>query len=108
MKRQRVLYLRQTQIGEETVQALSELDQLQSLNVFGVPITPATLSALERLLHLRRIYVAQSQILPDSIQFQPLIESSCSRFACLRDRSDSKRRRITPPVLAQEHHYEHS
>jgi hypothetical protein len=62
MKRLRVLHLRDTQIGDETVQALRALDQLESLNIFGAPVTPAAVSTLERLPNLRRVYTADTEI----------------------------------------------
>ena len=41
---------------------LDHLDQLESLNVFGTPVTPAALPAMARLPKLAHCYAGQTAI----------------------------------------------
>ena len=62
MKRLRVLRLTHTGIGDPTLEGLSVLDQLESLNVFGTRVTPAALPAIARLPRLAHCYVGETAI----------------------------------------------
>ena len=62
MKRLRVLKLMGTRTTDTTVQGLGSLDQLESLNVFGTPVTPAALPTVARLPKLAHFYAGQTSI----------------------------------------------
>lgn len=62
MKRLRVLRLMHARITDTTVQGLGRLDQLESLSVFGTPITPAALPAIAVLPKLKHVYAGQTAI----------------------------------------------
>lgn len=62
MKRLRVLRLMHARITDTTVQGLGRLDQLESLSVFGTPITPAALPAIAVLPRLKHVYAGQTAI----------------------------------------------
>jgi hypothetical protein len=51
-----------TRITDKTVQSLGALDQLESLNVFDTPVTPAALPAIARLPNLAHCYAGQTAI----------------------------------------------
>ena len=65
MKRLRVLRLMHTQITDATVQALSGLNQLESLNVFGTGVTPVALQVAARLPKLQHLYAGETRIPAD-------------------------------------------
>ena len=62
MKRLRVLRLMHTRISDTTVLGLDNLDQLESLSVFGTPVTAAALPAIARLPKLAHCYAGQTAI----------------------------------------------
>ncbi len=62
MKHARVLRLMNTKITNTTVLELGDMDQLQSLDVFGTAVTPACLKVVEHLPKLRHFYVGETKI----------------------------------------------
>ena len=62
MKRLRVLQLMDTKISDVTVQGLGGLDQLESLSVFGTPVTVASLPAIAGLPKLKHFYAGETAI----------------------------------------------
>ena len=67
-----VLRLMNTGITDATVLRLGALDQLESLNLFGTPVTSASLPAISKLPRLAHLYVGQTSIpqgsaLPDAL-----------------------------------------
>ena len=67
MKTLRVLRLMHARIGDGTVQAVTGLDQLESLNVFDTPVTPAVLPKVAAMPHLKHFYAGQTGISSASI-----------------------------------------
>jgi hypothetical protein len=51
-----------TGITDRTVQGLGTLDQLESLNIFDTPVTPAVLPAIASLPKLAHLYAGQTAI----------------------------------------------
>lgn len=64
MKRLRVLKLMDTHLTDATLSKLDTLNQLESLNVYGAPITAAALPAVAKLPKLSHIYAGQTGIQP--------------------------------------------
>lgn len=64
MKHLRVLRLMHTRIGDSGLQTLGTLNELESLSIFGTPVTPAALPALTRFPKLQHIYVGETTITP--------------------------------------------
>ena len=64
MKRLRVLRLMNTQLTDATLVRLDNLNQLESLNVYGTAITPAVLPTIAKLPKLSHFYAGQTGILP--------------------------------------------
>ena len=64
MKQLRVLRLMDTRLTDATLLQLQTLNQLESLNVYGTPITPAVLPTIAKLPKLSRFYAGQTGILP--------------------------------------------
>jgi hypothetical protein len=73
MQHLRLLRLMRTKITDATVLALSGLNELESLNVFGTGITPAALKAAEQMPKLQHLYAGETKIrasdsLPDALK----------------------------------------
>ena len=64
MKRLRVLRLMNTHLTDATLLRLDNLNQLESLNVYGTAITPAVLPTIAKLPKLSHFYAGQTGILP--------------------------------------------
>src|SRR5215469_997464 len=64
MKRLRVLRLMDTRVTDATFLHLETLNQLESLDVYGTPITPAVLPAIAKLTKLSHFYAGQTGIAP--------------------------------------------
>ena len=64
MKRLRVLRLMDTHLTDATLLHLETLNQLESLDVYGTPITPAVLPAIAKLPKLSHFYAGQTGIVP--------------------------------------------
>ena len=64
MKRLRVLRLMDTRLTDATFLHLETLNQLESLDVYGTPITPAVLPAIAKLTKLSHFYAGQTGIAP--------------------------------------------
>lgn len=64
MKRLRVLRLMDTHLTDATLLQLDTLNQLESLNVYGTPVTMAVLPTIARLPKLSHFYAGQTGILP--------------------------------------------
>lgn len=64
MKRLRVLRLMDTHLTDATFVNLETLNQLESLDVYGTPITPAVLPSLAKLPKLSHFYAGQTGIVP--------------------------------------------
>jgi len=64
MKRVRVLRLMDTHLTDATFLHLETLNQLESLDVYGTPITPAVLPAIAKLPKLSHFYAGQTGIVP--------------------------------------------
>ena len=64
MKRLRVLRLVDTRLTDATLLRLETLNQLESLDVYGTPITPAVLPAIAKLPKLAHFYAGQTGIQP--------------------------------------------
>ncbi len=63
MKRLRVLRLAHTRIGDNGVQRLNSLNDLQTLSLFDTHVTPNSLTALARMPKLRQVYVGRTAIM---------------------------------------------
>ncbi|PWT84691.1 MAG: hypothetical protein C5B58_04330 [Acidobacteria bacterium] len=64
MKRLRVLQLMDTSFTDATLLRLDSLNQLESLNVYGTPVTAAVLPTIAKLPKLLHFYVGQTGIVP--------------------------------------------
>lgn len=64
MKRLRVLRLMDTHLTDATLLRLETLNQLESLDVYGTPITQAVLPTIARLPKLSHFYAGQTGIQP--------------------------------------------
>jgi hypothetical protein len=64
MKRLRVLRIMDTRLTDAAVLRLESLNQLESLNAYGTPITPAVLPMMAKLPKLSRFYAGQTGIRP--------------------------------------------
>lgn len=64
MKRLRVLRLMDTHLTDATFLRLETLNQLESLDVYGTPITPAVLPVIAKLPKLSHFYAGQTGIAP--------------------------------------------
>jgi uncharacterized membrane protein len=64
MKRLRVLRLMNTRLTDATLLRLESLNQLESLDVYGTPITPTVLPMIAKLPKLVHFYVGQTGIQP--------------------------------------------
>lgn len=64
MTRLRVLRLTDTRLTDATLLRLVSLNQLESLNVYGTPITPAVLPTIAKLPKLSHFYAGQTSIRP--------------------------------------------
>lgn len=64
MKRLHVLRLMETRLTDTTFLRLDILNQLESLNVYGTPVTPAVLPTIAKLPKLSHLYVGQTGIVP--------------------------------------------
>ena len=64
MKRLRVLRLMDTHLTDATLLRLESLNQLESLDVYGTPITPTVLPAIAKLPRLSHFYAGQTGIQP--------------------------------------------
>ena len=64
MKRLRVLRIMDTRLTDAAVLRLESLNQLESLNAYGTPITPAVLPTMAKLPKLSRFYAGQTGIRP--------------------------------------------
>ena len=64
MKRLRVLRLVDTRLTDATLLRLETLNQLESLDVYGTPITPGVLPAIAKLPKLSHVYAGQTGIQP--------------------------------------------
>jgi uncharacterized membrane protein len=64
MKRLRVLRLVDTRLTDATLLQLDTLSQLESLNVYGTPVTAAVLPTIARLPKLSHFYAGETGILP--------------------------------------------
>jgi uncharacterized membrane protein len=64
MKQLRVLRLMDTRLTDAAFMRLDSLSQLESLDVYGTPITPAVLPAIARLPKLSHFYAGQTGIQP--------------------------------------------
>jgi hypothetical protein len=64
MKRLRVLRLMDTRLTDATLLRLDSLSQLESLNVYGTPVTSAALPTIARLPKLSHFYAGQTRIQP--------------------------------------------
>ena len=64
MKRLRVLRLVDTRLTDATLWRLENLNQLESLDVYGTPVTPAVLPAIAKLPKLSHFYAGQTGIQP--------------------------------------------
>ena len=62
MKRLRVLRLMDTHLTDATLLRLDSLSQLESLNVYGTPVTSAALPTIARLPKLSHFYAGQTRI----------------------------------------------
>jgi uncharacterized membrane protein len=67
MKRLRVLRLMHTKIGNNTVEGLAYLDQLESLSVFDTHVTQEVLPKVAAMSHLKSFYAGQTSISPASV-----------------------------------------
>jgi hypothetical protein len=63
MKRLRVLRLVNTRLTDATLLRLDTLIQLESLNLYGTPVTAAVLPTLAKLPKLSHVYAGQTRIL---------------------------------------------
>jgi len=63
MKRLRVLRLTNTHITDATLLQLGALDSIESVNVFGTPVTPAVLPAVAKLPKLAHFYIGETTII---------------------------------------------
>ncbi len=66
MRRLRVLRLMDTRLTDATMLRLDSLNQLESLNVYGTPVTSAVLPTIAKLPKLSHLYAGQTGILPGS------------------------------------------
>jgi hypothetical protein len=64
MKRLRVLRLTDTRLTDAGLLGLDTLSQLESLDVYGTPVTPAVLPAIAKLPKLAHFYAGQTGIQP--------------------------------------------
>ena len=64
MKRLHVLRLMDTRLTDITFLRLDNLNQLESLNVYGTPVTSAVLPTIAKLPKLSHFYAGQTGILP--------------------------------------------
>jgi uncharacterized membrane protein len=64
MKGLRVLRLADTYLTDATILRLEGLNQLESLNLYGTPVTPAALPTLAKLPKLSHLYAGQTSIPP--------------------------------------------
>jgi uncharacterized membrane protein/mono/diheme cytochrome c family protein len=64
MKRLHVLRLMDTRLTDATLLRLDNLNQLESLNVYGTPVTAAALPAIAKLPKLSHLYAGQTGIVP--------------------------------------------
>jgi hypothetical protein len=62
MKQLRVLRLMETRLTDTTLLRLESLNQLESLDVYGTPITPAVLPAIAKLPKLSHFYAGRTGI----------------------------------------------
>lgn len=66
MKRLRVLRIVDTQLTDAALSHIDGLNQLESLDVYGSPITPAVLPMITKLPKLSRFYAGQTGIRPSN------------------------------------------
>ena len=64
MKRLRMLRLMDTRLTDVTLLRLESLNQLESLDVYGTPITPTVLPTIAKLPKLSHFYAGQTRIQP--------------------------------------------
>jgi uncharacterized membrane protein len=64
MKRLRVLRLMDTRLTDVALLRLEGLNQLESLNVYGTPVTAAALPAIAKLPKLSHFYAGRTRIVP--------------------------------------------
>ena len=64
MKRLHVLRLMDTRLTDATLLRLDMLSQLESLNVYGTPVTAAVLPTIAKLPKLSHFYAGRTGILP--------------------------------------------
>jgi hypothetical protein len=64
MKRLHVLRLMDTHLTDNTFLRLHTLNELESLNVYGTPVTPAVLPTIAKLPKLSHFYAGQTGIVP--------------------------------------------
>lgn len=64
MKKLRVLRLMDTRLTDATLLQFETLNQLESLNVYGAPITSAVLPTIAKLPKLSRVYAGRTGIVP--------------------------------------------
>jgi len=64
MKRLHVLRLMDTHLTDSTFLRLHTLSELESLNVYGTPVTPAVLPTIAKLPKLSHFYAGQTGIVP--------------------------------------------
>jgi uncharacterized membrane protein len=64
MKRLRVLRLMDTNLTDATLLRLENLNQLESLDVYGTPVTPRVLPTIAKLPKLSHFYAGQTRIQP--------------------------------------------
>lgn len=64
MKRLRVLRLMDTHLTDATFSRLDSLNQLESVNAYGTPVTAAVLPVIAKLPNLSHFYAGQTAILP--------------------------------------------
>ena len=64
MKRLRVLRIMDTRLSDTTLLRFEALNQLESLDVYGTPITPAVLPTIAKLPKLSHFYAGQTGIQP--------------------------------------------
>lgn len=64
MKRLHVLRFMDTHLTDSTLLRLETLNQLESLNVYGTPVTPAVLPTIAKLPKLSHFYAGQTGIVP--------------------------------------------
>jgi uncharacterized membrane protein len=63
MKRLRVLRVMDTRLTDATLLRLDSLDQLESLNIYGTPVTAAVLPTIAKLPKLAHVYAGETGIL---------------------------------------------